>query len=119
MKQRQIGSYLHILDRNELPDGTQILHINELPPPYSVIERQHQQQQQFVNSDWKDEFIELRPLNDNTNKYGFVINGGIDGEFGPSIVITHIESCSKSSLDNGRSNLRLFDRILSINGIDL
>jgi hypothetical protein len=107
MKQ-YISSYLQILDRNELSDGTQMLHDNELPPPYEL-----------VDSDWKEEIIEIKPLNENSNRYGFVINGGIDTENGPAIVIVHINHNSKSSFDNGRTNLRLFDRILAINNIDL
>jgi C-terminal processing protease CtpA/Prc len=107
-----IGTDLHILNRNELSGGTQILYINELspPPPYS---------QQAIGSDWKHEIIEIEPLNDNLNKYGFVITGGIDTRDGSSIVITHIDHCSKSSLDNGRTKLRLFDRIFSLNDINL
>jgi hypothetical protein len=114
-----MGTYLHILDRNELSDGTQILHVKELPPPYSSLEPTLQQQQQSIESDWKDEFIEIKPMKNEVNKYGFVISGGIDTENGPGIVITHIDYCSKPSLDNGRTHLRLFDRILSINDIDL
>lgn len=114
MKQ-QMNTYLHILNRNELSDGTQILHVKELPPPYSSIETQ----QQSIESDWKDEIIKIKPMINDTMKYGFVIDGGIDTENGPSIVITHIEYCSQLSLDNGRTNLRLFDQILSINDVDL
>jgi hypothetical protein len=103
MKQN-IATYIH----NEFSNDS---HVNELPPPaYS---------QQAIESDWKHEIIEIEPLNDNLNKYGFVISGGIDTENGPSIVITHIDYCSKLSLDNGRTKLRLFDRILSINNINL
>ncbi|CAF4057444.1 unnamed protein product [Rotaria sp. Silwood2] len=115
MKQH-IGTYLHILNRNELSDGTQLLHVKELPPPYSSIDRQ---QYQSIENYWTDEIIEIKPLNNNLNRYGFTISGGIDTEHGPSIVITHIDYCSKSSFDNGRTNLRLFDRILSINTINL
>ncbi|CAF1008064.1 unnamed protein product [Rotaria sordida] len=113
---QHIGTYLHILNRNEFSDGTQLLHVKELPPPYSSIERQ---QDQSIENDWKDEFIEVKPLNNNLNRYGFTISGGIDTEHGPSIVITYIDYCSKLSFDNGRTNLRLFDRILSINDINL
>jgi hypothetical protein len=110
MKQ-YIGTHLHIPDRNKLTDGTQILHVNESsPPPYSS---------QAIESDWKHEIIDIQPLKDNLNKYGFAISGGIDTENGPSIVIIHIDYCSKSSFDNGRTKLRLFDRILSINNINL
>ncbi|CAF3657910.1 unnamed protein product [Adineta steineri] len=113
MKQ-QIGTYFHILDRNNLSDGTHILHIKELPPPYSSLETQ-----QAIVDDWKEKFIEIQPLYGHLNKYGFVISGGIDTENGSAIVITHIDYCSDSSLDNGRTHLQLFDRILSINNIDL
>ncbi|CAF1034531.1 unnamed protein product [Rotaria sp. Silwood1] len=113
---QHIGTYLHILNRNELSDGTQLLHVKELPPPYSSIQRQ---EYQSIANDWKNEIIEIKPLNNNLNRYGFTISGGIDTENGPSIVITHIDYCSKSSFDNGRSNLRLFDRLLSINAINL
>ena len=113
MKQ-QTGTYLHILDRNDLSDGTQILHVKELPPPYSLFERQ-----ESIESDWKNETIEVKPLNGHWNKFGFVISGGMDTENSPAIVITHIDYCSKLSFDNGRTNLRLFDRILSVNGIKL
>jgi len=110
MKQYR-GTFLHTLDRNELSEGTKISLVNELsPPPYS---------QQAIDSDWKHEIIEIKPLNDNLTKYGFAISGGIDTENGPSIVITHIDYCSKSSSDNGRTKLRLFDRILSINDINV
>jgi len=95
---------------NKISNGIQSLHVNELPPPYS---------QQAIESDWKHEIIEIKSLNNNLNKYGFVISGGIDTENGPSIVITHIDYCSKLSFDNGRTKLRLFDRILSINNINL
>ena len=114
---KSIGSYLHILSRNELSDGTQILHVNEFsspssssPPPYT---------EQAHDSDWKHEIIEIKPLNDQLNKYGFVISGGIDTANGLSIVITHIDSCSNICLDNGRTKLRLFDCILSVNDINL
>lgn len=80
------------------------------PPPYS---------QQAADSDWKHEIIEIQPLDNHENKYGFVISGGTDSYNGPWIIITHIEHCSKSSLDNGRTKLQLFDRILSMNNIHL
>jgi hypothetical protein len=112
--QQHISTYFHVLDRNQLSDGTQILHVNELPPPYSSLQRQPS-----IENDWRDEVIEIKPLKNNFNKYGFVINGGIDTEYGSTIIITHIDYCSKSSLDNGRTNLRLFDRICAVNNIDL
>ena len=111
---QQLGTYLHILDRNELSDGSQILHVKELPPPYSSCE-----QQQSADSDWKDDLIAIKPVSDRSSKYGFIISGGTDMEHGPSIVVTHIEHCSTSCPDNGRSHLRLFDRILAINNVDL
>ena len=113
---QHIGTYLHVLDRNELSDGTQLLHINELPPPYSSIATQGSQS---IQNDWRDEMIEIQPLKDNLNKYGFVIGGGIDTGNGSPIVITHIDYCPKSSFDNGRTKLRLFDHILAINDIHL
>lgn len=103
MKQ-YIGTYLELSK-----DNKQIVEPPP-PPPYS---------EQAIDSDWRHEIIEIQPLNNNFNKYGFVISGGIDNENGPSITITHIDYCSKSSVDNGRTKLQLFDRILSINNISL
>ena len=80
------------------------------PPAYS---------QQAIDSDWKHEIIELQPVNSLDNKFSFVISGGIDHQNGPWIIITHIDYCTKSSPDNGRTKLQLFDRILSVNDISL
>lgn len=109
MKQ-YMGAYIHKSDRNELSQGIKIVEPSPPPPPYS---------QQAIESDWRHEIIEIKPLNNNVNKYGFVISGGIDNITGPSITITHIDYCSKSLIDNGRTKLQLFDRILSINNISL
>ena len=114
MTQHQ-GTYLHILDRNRLPDGTELLHVDEVPPPYSTLENEDRS----IESDWKVMNVEIQPMPDYRDKYGFAISGGIDTDEGSPIVITHIESASKTSFDNGRANLSLFDRIQSINGIDL
>ncbi|CAF1675575.1 unnamed protein product [Adineta ricciae] len=112
MKQHQ-RTYLHVLERNNLTDGTQVLQVEEIPPPYSICV------QQSMENEWIDEIIELKPLSRHKDKYGFVISGGIDTSNGQAIVITHIEHSSKTLEDNGRSKLRLFDRILSINDTDL
>ena len=61
----------------------------------------------------------MKPLRRHKDKYGFIISGGIDTNDGRAIVVTHIEHSSKALEDNGRSKLRLFDRILSINDINL
>ncbi|UJR23289.1 hypothetical protein I4U23_026305 [Adineta vaga] len=116
MKKQQ-RTYHHIFDRNKCTDDTQNLYLEESPPPpYSSCVQQ--QQQQPIENDWKDEIIEITPLSDFSNKYGFVISGGIDTIDGRAIVITHIEHCSNALKDNGRSKLRLFDRILSMNRFD-
>jgi hypothetical protein len=112
---KNIGSYFQVLDHNELSDGTHILHVNELPPPYEIT----QTQEQSIENDWTEKFIEIKPLHDNLNRYGFNISGGIDTDIDPAIIITHIDSPSNVSFDNGRTNLCLFDRILSVNGISL
>ncbi|CAF3169532.1 unnamed protein product [Rotaria socialis] len=118
--EQHIGAYLHVINRNQLSDGTQVLHVTELPPPYSLIDGEQQEHHhQSIDNDWKDEIIEIKPMQDNLNRYGFTISGGIDSEYGRAIVITQIDHCSKSSLDNGRTKLRFFDRILSINNINL
>lgn len=114
--EQHTNAYLHILDRNQLSDGTQLLHVKEVPPPYSSVVRQ---QYQSTDNDWKDEFIEIQPLQNNLHKYGFTISGGVDTEYGSPIVITHIDHCSNSEPNNGRTELRLFDRILSVNDINL
>ena len=114
MKQR-MSTYLHVLDYNLLPDGTQMLHVNELPPPYSAIGHD----QQTIDDDWNEITVDVQPLNTDPTRYGFVISGGTDTDNGSSIVITQIEHCSRLSWDNGRTKLRLFDRISSINGINL
>ncbi len=106
MKQN-MGTRIHKLDCNELSEGLQIV---ESPPPYT---------QQAIESDWRYEIIEIQPLNQNSNRYGFVIGGGIDIITGPQIIITHIDYCPTPSNDNGRTKLQLFDRILSINNISL
>lgn len=110
------GLYIQVLDRNPLPDGSELLHINELPPPYESVVNEERNS----DDDWKALTIEIQPLYDQPGKYGFAISGGIDTIDGPGIVVSHIDSPSKSRFDhNGRTNLALFDRICSINGIDL
>jgi len=79
------------------------------PPPYSS---------QSSNSDWKYEIIEVKSLKDRTNRYGFSINGGRNRIKDPWIVISHIDSPSNYLTDNGRHQLRLFDRILAVNDIN-
>lgn len=97
---KDLDFYSHQFDYN----------IQSSPPAYS---------EQAIDSDWKHEIIEIKSLNQNSNEYGFVIRGGIDTVDNSPIVITDIDSYSNSLLDNGRTKLRLFDRILSINNTDL
>ena len=112
----QTVTHFHVLRRDCLPDGTELLQVNELPPPYeSVVDTQRS-----VEDDWVKLSIEIQPLTNSQGRYGFSIAGGNGTEEGSAIVISHIESPSRfSNDDNGRSNLRLFDQICSINGIDL
>jgi hypothetical protein len=110
--------HLNTLDRNRVSIGNEVTHADEWlppPPPYSSLLGNDASD----NSDWKDMFIEIQPLNNCQDKYGFAISGGIDSIEHVPIIITHIQYCSSSSFDNGRTRLRLFDRICSVNGIDM
>lgn len=112
----QTVTHFHVVRRDCLPDGTELLQVNELPPPYeSIVDTQR-----VIEDDWSKLSIEIQPLINSQGRYGFSIAGGKDTDDGPTIVISHIDSPSRfSNDDNGRSNLRLFDQICSINGLDL
>lgn len=109
------GTYLQVLDRNRLPDGTEVLHVDEIPPPYAALEHQDRS----IETDWKELTVDIEPMPDDQDKYGFAISGGSDTTEGSSVVITNIQSTSPTSYDNGRAKLSLFDRIQSINGDDV
>ena len=106
------GRYIQVLNRNRLSDGTEVLHIDEMPPPYSTLETND-------DDDWKEFFLDLQPMANLKGKFGITISGGIETKDGPSVFINHIEPCSSTSLENGRSQLKIFDEILSINGLEL